>query len=184
MRRYSIFLTPCGADFAYTAGLIREMCAKFDRPPFEPHVTVYSGELSDPDALKKTVCAAMRGIRPFSLRVRGVGCGEEYFRSLFIEFEENSVLRELHESIRAGVANESGQGLFPHLSLLYCDMPLRRKEALAKRVVPDRPAIHFDEVKIVTPGNLKEGWRDTGQWQTLFRVGLGEKKKPVDAPLS
>ena len=69
------------------------------------------------------------------------------------------------------------------LSLLYSDMPLRHKEALAKRVVPDRSGIHFDEVKIVTPRNMKEGWRDTAQWQTLYRVRLGEaaREAPVRA---
>jgi len=174
MQRYSLFLTPSGADFAYTANLIRELCGKNDGPPFEPHVTVYSGEFSDLDALRKVVSNAVSGIRPFSLHIRRVGCGEEYFKSLFIEFEEDSVLRKIHERIRTGVETESGYELVPHLSLLYSDMPLRHKEALAKRVVPDRSGIHFDEVKIVTPRNRKEGWRDTGQWQTLFRVRLGE----------
>jgi putative hydrolase of the HAD superfamily len=174
MQKYSVFLTPSGADFAYADNLIREICGKYDGPAFEPHVTVYSGEFSDLDALKKAVSAAVSGIRPFSLRVRGVGCGEEYFRSLFIEFEEDSVLREIHERIRVGVETESEYKLVPHMSLLYSDMPLRHKEALAKRVVPDRSGIHFDELKIVTPRNREVGWRDTGQWQTLFRVGLGE----------
>jgi len=172
MQRYSVFLTPSGADFTYTANLIREMCGKFDGPAFEPHVTVYSGVFSDLDTLKKLVSAAVSGIRPFSLRVRWVGCGEEYFKSLFIEFEEDPVLRKIHERMRAGVETESAYKLVPHLSLLYSDMPLRNKEALAKRVDMDRDEIHFDRVKIVTPRNREEGWRDTGQWQTLFHVRL------------
>ena len=174
MQRYSVFLTPSGADFTYTADLIRELCGKYDGPPFEPHVTVYSGELSDLDALKMVVSAAVSGIRPFCLHVRRIGCSEEYFKSLFIEFEEDPILREIHEKIRAGAETGTGYELIPHLSLLYSDMPLRHKEALAKRVVPDRSVIHFDEVKIVTPRNRMEGWRDTGQWQSLFRVRLGE----------
>ncbi|MRR57953.1 MAG: hypothetical protein EG824_07070 [Deltaproteobacteria bacterium] len=179
MQRYSIFVTPSGVDFTYTANLIRELCGKYDGHPFEPHVTVFSGEHSDLAALRKAVTVAVNGIRPFSLRVRGIGCGEEYFRSMFLEFEENPVLRELHERIRDAVEPESRKLFFPHLSLLYSDMPLRHKVALAKRIVPDRSVIQFDEVKIVTPRNLKEGWRDTVQWQTLFRTGLGEQKEPV-----
>jgi putative hydrolase of the HAD superfamily len=174
MQRYSIFLTPSGADFTYTDNLIREMCGKYDGPAFEPHVTVYSGEFSDLDALRKVVSDAVYGVRPFSLCIRKVGCGEEYFKSLYIEFEENPVLLEIHERIRAGVKTESRYELVPHLSLLYSDMPLRHKEALAKRIVPDRPSIHFDKVKIVAPRNREEGWRDTGQWQTLFRARLGD----------
>jgi putative hydrolase of the HAD superfamily len=183
MQRYSVFLTPSDANFKYTANLIRELCGKYDMPAFEPHVTVYSGILSDLDALKKVVSTAVYGIGPFSLHVRRVGCSDEYFRSLYIEFEEDPVLREIHERIHAGAGSDSGYELFPHLSLLYSDMPLGNKKALAKRVVMDRSAIHFDQVKIVTPRNREEGWRDTGQWQTVFRARLGEagREAPVRA---
>ena len=174
MQRYSVFLTPGGADFAYTDNLIRELSGMYGAPLFEPHVTVYSGTLTDVDALKKAISTAVSGIRPFALRVRRVGCGESYFKSLFIEFEENLILREIHDRIRAGMEIESGYELIPHLSLLYSDMPLLHKEALAKRVIVDRQEIHFDGMKIVIPLNREEGWRDTGQWQTLLRVGLEE----------
>jgi putative hydrolase of the HAD superfamily len=172
MQRCSVFLTPCCADFEYTANLIREMCGTCDGHPFEPHVTVYSGAFPDPDALREVVSAATTGIRPFSLRVRRIGCREEYFRSLFIEFDEDPVLSEIRDRIKAAITCETEHVPFPHLSLLYCDGPLRDKEALAKQVALDRRMITFDELKIVTPGNLKEGWRDTAQWQTLFRVRL------------
>ncbi|HET6420768.1 MAG TPA: 2'-5' RNA ligase family protein [Geobacteraceae bacterium] len=177
MERYSVFLTPSGADFAYTANLIREMCGKYDEFPFEPHVTVYSGTFSDLDRLKKLLSSAVAGIGPITLRVRGVGCKEDYFKSLFIEFHENTALRGIHERIRAMVETESGYELVPHLSLLYSEMPLTEKQALAKRVIPDREVILFSSVKIVTPRNPKEGWRDTGQWQTLFRILLEESRR-------
>lgn len=177
MRRYSLFLTPCDADFTYTANLIRELCRTYDTPAFEPHVTVYSGFLEDLESLKKVVSASVSGIGPFPLRIRSISCREEYFRSLFLEFEEEPRLRVINDRMRAGVGeNEADREFFPHLSLLYRDMPLRRKEALAKRVVPDRSVLLFDQVKIVTPRNREEGWRDAEQWQTLFRVGLGEKE--------
>ncbi len=174
MQKYSVFLTPSDTDFNYTANLIRELCGKYDMPAFEPHVTVYSGALSDLDGLKQTVSTAVSGIGSFSLRVREIGCSEEYFRSLFIEFEEDPVLRNIHETIKAGMGSDSGDELFPHLSLFYSAMPLRDKEALAKRVVMNRSLIHFDQTKIVTPRNREEGWRDTGQWQTLFRIRLDD----------
>ena len=51
---------------------------------------------------------------------------------------------------------------------------MRDKGALARRVMLDKTEIRFDELKIVSPRNLERGWRDTGQWQTLFRVKLGK----------
>lgn len=177
MRRFSVFLTPSTEDFAWAGNLVREICAKYDEPPFEPHVTVCTGPLSDLDALEKAVSAAAAGESPFSLRVRGIGFSGEYFRTLFIEFDEHPVLRRIHERIRAAAGNDCGHELFPHLSLLYKDMPLRDKGALARRVVLDKTAIQFDGLKIVSPRNLEQGWRDTGQWQTLFRVNLGKGRQ-------
>jgi putative hydrolase of the HAD superfamily len=185
VQRFSVFLTPSADDYIYTGNLIRELCAKYDEPPFEPHVTVYSGVLTDLEALKKAVSDAAVGVPPFSLRVRRVGCSEEYFKSLFIEFEDNAFLRKVYQGIRAGENVESGYELIPHLSLLYKEMPLRDKEALARRVRIERPAIHFDHLKIVIPRNETAGWRDTGQWQTLYRVRFekSSEKSPLRAVL-
>jgi putative hydrolase of the HAD superfamily len=115
----------------------------------------------------------VRGIGPFNLHVRGIGCTEEYFKTLFVEFEEDDALRHLSDRIRGGLQEDSGYRLFPHLSLLYNDMPLRDKQALARRVRLDRNRFVFGEVKITTALNAREGWRDTARWQTVFRMGLG-----------
>lgn len=173
MQRFSVFLTPAEADFRHLDGLIRELCAEYGGDPFEPHVTLYSGELHDLDALVIAVSAAVREVRPFGLDIRRVDCREEYFKSLFIEFADNRIPLDIGERLRRGLGIESPSELFPHLSLLYRDMPLRRKQALARRVVPNRSAIQFDRVKIVTPDNRVEGWRDTSRWRTLYRLKLG-----------
>jgi putative hydrolase of the HAD superfamily len=172
MARYSVFLTPSHTDFDYTVALIGKLCARYGGVPFEPHVTVYSGEFSDPDILVKAVSTAVSDIGPFSLPVRRIGWGESYFRSLYVEFGENPELREIHERIRNGVESDSGYVLFPHLSLHYGDQPQSDREAAAKGLVLDRTVIQFDRMKIVTPRNREEGWRDTAQWQTIFRIGL------------
>jgi putative hydrolase of the HAD superfamily len=148
-------------------------------------VTVYSGVFSDLDELKRVVAAAVEGMEPFPLSIRGIGWSEEFFKTLFIEFDESDALRGIHERIKTGLGEDSGYGLAPHLSLMYRDMPLRDKEALARRIVLDRPVVRFDEVKIVAPQNLLDGWRDTGLWKTVFSVKLGRDglKPPIKAVL-
>lgn len=180
-RRCSVFLTPAPADFAYLAGVIRELSSKFDVTPFEPHVTVYSGEFPDPALLVKGLVEGVAGIPPLNLRVRGIGCTPEYFRTLFVEFEEDRQLRLLHDRIKAGCGVDTGYALFPHLSLLYAELPLREKEALARRTAIDRATIRFDGVKVVTPQNAAAGWRDTLRWKTLWRERLGGE--PAGSPL-
>ncbi|SNB46723.1 2'-5' RNA ligase family protein [Geobacter sp. DSM 9736] len=173
-RKYSVFLAPAGDDLAYTEALVRAWCARFGMTPFEPHVTVYSVLLTDPEELKRAVTEAVRGVDPFSLHCRRVGAMEEYFKTLFIELDESVTLRKIHDGIKSRMGNDSGYRLFPHLSLLYRDMPLEEKRELARQVRLDREELLFDRIKVATPGNIREGWRDTGDWRTIHEVVLGK----------
>jgi putative hydrolase of the HAD superfamily len=163
------------------ADLIRELSSGQGSSPFEPHVTVHSGDLGDLDTLRETVRAAAAGIRPFCLRIRGIACGDAYFRNLFLEFEESRVLRSIHGRMRQVDGAASGHVLAPHLSLLYGDTPTHQRESLAQGIRLDRSELLFDQLKIMTPRNREEGWRDTLHWQNLFRLRLGEtgRKRPL-----
>ncbi len=174
-RRCSVFLTPALEDFTYLDGLIRERCAGLDLPPFEPHVTLYSGMFSDTALLESAMEAAVAGGPPITLSVRGIGCTPEYFKALFIEFEEHPLLRRIHERVKQECGDLEPYEFAPHLSLLYADLPIEEKEALAARTSLDRSELHFDQLKIVTPLNRVEGWRDTMQWQTINRTKLTGK---------
>ena len=153
--------------------MIEGLCAACDASPFEPHVTVYSADLPDLDLLKQAVIGAVAEIGPFFLRTAGIGCSEEYFKSLYVAFRDSALLRGIHERLKVGLGEDSGYRLVPHLSLLYSDIPLGKKEELARRMVLERDEILFDRVKVVSPGNVREGWRDVMEWRTLFSVRLG-----------
>ena len=169
--RFAVFLTPAADDFAYAQLLMAEVGAAYDASPFEPHVTLHSGPYTALPPLREALTAAIAGVPPFSLRVKGIGWSAAYFRTLFVEFEETPQLRAIHERLRRG-GGDTGYEFNPHLSLLYRDMPSTEKEALA-RVHLERDEFRFDAVKIVVPRNLRAGWRDTGRWQTVWRMGLG-----------
>ena len=173
-RRCSVFLVPAADDFDHFSEVIRELSARFDVPPFEPHVTVYAGMFPDPALLRDALPRACAGIPPITLRVRGIGCTPDYFKTLFIEFEEDAPLRRLYDRVKAACGLDTGYALFPHLSLLYAELPLREKEGLARRLTVDRATVRFDEAKVVAPLNIAAGWRDTLHWKTLSRVRLGE----------
>ena len=171
--RFSLFLTPCKDDLVSLAAVIHELADACGVPPFEPHVTVHTGDLSDSGLLQRAMTAAVKEVEPFFLRVTGIGCSQEYFKSLFLEFEESAVLRAIHERMKGELGEDSGYRLVPHLSLLYSDMPLGKKEELARGVVLERGDILFDRVKVVSPANGRQGWREPGGWQTLFALKLG-----------
>ncbi|HEX8960925.1 MAG TPA: hypothetical protein VF775_05065 [Geobacteraceae bacterium] len=172
-QRFSLFLTPCAGDFAYLETVIGKVSADCGAVPFEPHVTVYSGRYVGPDVTRQAMFGAVRGMAPFSLKGTGIGFSLEYFKTLFIEFEESPLLREIHDRMKQALGEDSGYRLIPHLSLLYSEMPLAEKEAVARRTALDRSEILFDRVKIVVPRNPDQGWRDIGRWATMFSATLG-----------
>ena len=177
----AVFLSPAADDFRYADGIIRELSAEFDAPLFEPHLTVCSGLCADPGFLKRFVAKAAQKLPPLVLRVRGVGCSEAYFRTLYVEFEPDQRLAGLRECLGIAVERADSDIFLPHLSLLYLEMPLVEKEATALRLLLDRTEFNFDSLKVVTPANIQEGWRDTHRWKTLFRAAL-RKEHPGIPP--
>jgi putative hydrolase of the HAD superfamily len=127
---------------------------------------------SDPSILRKEIVAAVADVSSITLRVLGIGCTPDYFKTLFIEFEENQLLSRIHHRLEERFSDVFHYELVPHLSLLYADLPFKEKEALARRTQVDRDKISFDEVRIVSPLNRVQGWRDTVLWQTICRTKL------------
>ncbi len=173
-RRFSVFLVPAAEDRRWAEGVIRELAARYDAPPFEPHVTVYGGrfvEESELEPVHRALADAAAETGPITLRITGFGATAEYFKTLFVAFAEDPRLRRLYEVVREAAVQGSGYELVPHLSLLYADIPLAVKKMAARTVHLDREEMRFDSLKIVVPDPVA-GWRDTMRWQTLFRVGL------------
>lgn len=117
-------------------------------------------------------CRGGAGAPLLTLRVRGVSCSVAYFRTLYIEFEPDPFLTGLRERVGIAVERPDSGAFLPHLSLLYLEMPLAEKEAVARRLLLDRTVLTFDTLKVVTPANIQEGWRDTHRWKTLYRAAL------------
>ncbi len=173
-RRFAVFLVPAADDRRWAEGVIRELAARYDASPFEPHVTVYGGRFAEEaelEPVRRALAEAAAEAGPITLRVTGLGTTEEYFKTLFVAFAEEPRLRRLYEAVREAAVRDSSYELAPHLSLLYADIPLATKKMAARTVRLNLEDLCFDAVKIVVPDPVA-GWRDTKRWQTLFRVGL------------
>ena len=171
-QRFSFFLTPCADDLVWIEASMAKLGRDTGAVPFEPHVTVYSGSYDDPDLVAAAAAGAVQGVSPICLPIRGIRYSAEYFKSVFIEFSDNGLVYDIHDRLIERLGTDSGYRLSPHLSLLYHDMPVEEKVALAHSVVLDRQAVLFDRVKVVAPNNPTEGWRDIAGWRTLWCTGL------------
>ncbi|HWI40373.1 MAG TPA: hypothetical protein VNX25_02665 [Verrucomicrobiae bacterium] len=166
----SIFLSPAPGDAAWASRLISDLAAAHGTIPFEPHLTLHSG-VGDPLVAGEVLAAEAAALSPRRLRVRRIGATEEFFRSVFIEFQVEDRLLQLREVVKPLLEREKERPFLPHLSLLYAEMPLVRKEEIAAGVcVP--PTLTFDRLKIVTLRDPDRGWGDFRGWETLREIPL------------
>src|SRR5262245_9243910 len=129
---FSIWLAPRHSDYVEMARLIAGLNEKYLTSKFEPHLTLYSGAGNDRDSLRRAVAGQLAGLEPITLKIDGVRASEEFFKTLYIEFEDSSILNELNRKIKAALMQDSGYTLRPHLSLMYKDLELDLKWQIAR----------------------------------------------------
>lgn len=171
-RPLSFWLIPRQPEKAALETLMAGLVARHGTPRFEAHLTVLGDVTADPAAAATALRSATAGLGPLSLGVRGVGCSDAFFKSVFVEMVASVSLLRLSERLRAALPGAQGYVLQPHLSLIYADMPVAMKEAIGREIRIEARTIEFDEAAAVTPGNAEQGWRDVTAWREVLRVKL------------
>lgn len=170
---FSVFLTPKSEDYNSLSKVIKTLSVKYGTSHFEPHVTVYSGVYSDSIQLKRIFKKSLPAIQPFSLQIKGINASPNYSKTLYIEFYYNELLENIYKTLKTAIPDLSNYILMPHLSLMYKETTEVERSYLLRESIILSSHIFFDELKIVSPSNLKEGWKDTSNWEIIFKKKLG-----------
>jgi hypothetical protein len=121
---------------------------------FEPHLTLGLG----PAALLEKIESA-----PIELAVAGFDFEERFTKTLFARFVLSPALARLRDSL----GFEPG-GYDPHLSLLYADLPLARKQEFCAALPPLPFAqVRFDAASAVRCRLPVATAADVAAWETL-----------------
>lgn len=171
---FSFWLLPGDAERTQLAQLIRDLAARHGSRPFAPHVTIYGGVHTPQDDLPEILRQVVRGLGPMALRVRGLDCTDQFFKSLFIDLAEHPALTLLSQRVRAALARPVDYQLQPHLSLIYANLPAADKRRIIDSLPLDLAEIRFDEVALVTPADPARGWHDIEGWQFPWRCRLDD----------
>lgn len=172
---FSIWLVPRHEDAEILSHAIKELSVRFNAVPFEPHLTLGSGHTIDFQQKVSALQESARLFMPITLGIASIGCSADFFKTLFIQFHENSCLNYIGDTIKTAIAPESTHNLFPHVSLLYADIPLEKKKELSVSFTIMLEHITFDKVKLVYPSNPDRGWFDIQGWKVVFETRIGEK---------
>ena len=163
--RISYWLIPIEADKKRLQGIIDVLASRFDAPIFEPHVTLYSGEMEHIEDAAD-VLEGIAGDFPLTLRASGMGHSDQFTKTLFMGFTSNPALDQISDDLKSFSKAQDDYALKPHLSLLYSPIPPEIREALTREIVVP-PVVRFNSIKAVATGNRTQTKSDVESWQSL-----------------
>ena len=164
MQILTYWLIPAEPARSYFAAVISDFAARFDAPVFEPHVTIYTiplGNEKAADVLDRVL--ADRGT--YRLLVSSVDYGDEFTKTVFVQFQRNKALTQLNADLWRASAIKNDETINPHVSLLYKTLPRQTKEEIATSVRIPFTEVQFDSAKaVISPADIKsrehvEAWR-------------------------
>ena len=106
---------------------------------------------------------------PQDLEVNQVDVSERFTMTLFLRCQNEPKLVSLHEHVRAN-SPPSNYYLDPHLSLLYADIPLTKKQSLADEFESPLKKIRFDRIRAVSHLSPVQTQEDIDNFQDICEV--------------
>lgn len=164
---FTIWLEPAEHQQQQLSSLIHRLATEQNAIPFAPHITVYSGKTNDLAIIQQGVANIARQLVPIQLRIAAIKASDFFFKTVFLTFEQDDSVYALNQSVQQIPHENIGYHLYPHLSLLYKDMPLSEKQTIAQSIKLPMTDILFNRISVVIPGQA-EDWQDIAAWKPMF----------------
>lgn len=171
MQEFTVWLEPAELSQKNLSRIIVDLAEQEKVIAFAPHITVYSGKISDMDFLQENLNDIAAHTNPIELTVDAVKATDFFFKTVFLTFKHDEPVFALNQAIAQIPHENMGYQLKPHLSLLYKDMPVEQKQQIADAIKLSSPNILFDVLSIVIPGDGK-GWEDIAAWKRVYATTL------------
>lgn len=170
---YSLWLTPSkGAALEELQNTINDISKRYSTPAFPPHVTLI-GRISGPELMMmdRTATIASR-IRQLRVAFGTIDKTDEYFRSLFIRIRKTEEIDGAASVARKVFGEEHRAEYMPHMSLMYADMPVEKKESIAVEYGLQGLAERIGSVAIDRISVYRTS-ADVGKWKWIRDFELG-----------
>ncbi len=132
---FHLFLEPTGVLRDELLGLIKKLSREFGGPVFSPHVTllarILAGNEEEVIAKSQKLADVMKS---FSLTLSAPETRDAFFKALYLQIGEVGEMEKWHAKANEvfGMTDESPYT--PHLSLLYGNYDVAKKEKVAKTI--------------------------------------------------
>ncbi|MBI4019941.1 MAG: hypothetical protein HY367_01300 [Candidatus Aenigmarchaeota archaeon] len=133
-QEYSLWLRPEGKAHERLSGLISDLAEQYNAPRFEPHVTLL-GDIAGSYGDTRARAIPLAGmIRPYSIRLTEIGCGDTFFKCVFIRAEQARPVMEANAMARKAFNRVNDPPYMPHLSILYGSYRQETKEEIIRQI--------------------------------------------------
>ena len=171
LERMSIWLIPCDEHKILLSKYIVELSKKLQSPVFEPHVTLYSGQISR-TSVKQSLDYAAKHCKPITLEAKNIRTEDILTKTLYLSLKDSKDLSYLSELFKSYFF-PSSFSLDPHLSLAYKILPKSARESLVRETRLPFKDIKFSSIKAIhTPIPMKSE-DDIKTWEVLFSRNMG-----------
>ena len=143
---------------------IRELARQFGAPLFEPHATIFIAPEDSRAPLE--VLREVRQVK-LELTIHSIRFGEEFTKTLFVQFEENSNLQQLGDAIWQASGARNRYVIDPHLSLLYAKLPAKTKPRLADNIRLAFREVRFTSICAMRCARPTTTTIEVKQWELL-----------------
>ncbi len=167
----SVWLVPQKDDENYLSKIIQDLDKEYNAPIFTPHLTLFGNISIELDKLKSTIDDVFDKVKPFEIQKTRINQSEAFFKTVFIEFELNNILKNLFTAFSEKTDKRDLSTFKPHVSLIYKTMPEDEKlKIIEKLEVKDKYVIN--RVFINAPKIGDTDHHDVESWRTLYKKTL------------
>ena len=163
----AVWLVPQDNDKEYLQKIVNDLGEKYNAPLFVPHLTILGDTLIELKDLKQAIDKAFENIKPITIKKTQISQSNIFFKTVFIELEENEMLASVFENLKNNLPEKTDYVFKPHISLLYKIMPEEEKIKIVKNLNIKSEFI-IDKVVVNAPKNGDTDFLNIEGWQSLY----------------
>lgn len=168
---FSVWLVPREKEEKELSKIVKNLTQKYNSPIFIPHLTLLGNVMTSFDDLKLAVDEVFEDKKAFTIRKTKLNQSEQFFKTVFIEFELDDNLKKLFKLLSSRTDNKSLKSFKPHISLIYKILPANEKIKIIKRVSIKNTFI-INRIFIVSPKKGDDDFMDVKTWRILYKKNL------------
>jgi 2'-5' RNA ligase len=163
MSEYWIFLVPTVSQSVEYNRIIKSLSKKYKTPNIDAHVTVLGMLKTEEKELIKKVGEIAKGFKRIEVEVFGINFSNTVSQCVFAQIKMSPHLLSLYMELSTNLKSSDKSPYFPHMSLIYGNLPLEEKSSIASQVKLGNKLI-LDKLIIFRDGPLPNEWTNVAEF--------------------